>query len=160
MARRVRMSWEGSHSAMVLVLPWPARIKQNYLVSFRLAVLYIVFLKALKRFADVVRCELLFPESNYMFPIPSVWERVFIDQLLNPPIDVYNQLLEQHFDSFPKDPDLHYLQLLILDLFDAGPAFDIPKETLNVYLCYSLYGFSLIKIAVSNVGITQLGNFV
>ena len=32
---------------------------------------------------------------------PPVWERVFIDQLLTPPIDVYDQLqVDQHFDSF------------------------------------------------------------
>ena len=77
MARRVRMLWQGSHSAMVLVLPcMDSMHKTEYLDSFRIAqvscIIHCIFKShetfRLKHFHYVVRCELLFPESNYLFP--------------------------------------------------------------------------------------------
>ena len=72
----------------------------------------------------------------------ELWQQVFPEQLLYTLIEVYNKLLEEDFPSLATNSA--WRPITVNNRSVGRPAFDIPKETLKMFLNS---GFSLIKIS-------------
>ena len=79
--------------------------------------------------------------------VQGLWQRTFLNELLNDLIVAYNKLLEEESQPFDgtRQPSVVYAGA-------AGrPLIDIPRQTLKMYLNF---GFSLIKIS-EMLGVSQ-----